>query len=247
MNTITDHGATLILKSNPSVPVSVDPEPHPYGVVRFNAMKHGILSRYTVLSHESHADYEDLVNSLIEEHQPTGPTEQHLVEELACVIWRKRRVLQAEGATINKGLKDSSRNAKSIIPAAAPFEVGLSGENTRISDLMDLRPEDVAASQQSTRHDMDATSTASVILRTTMRWCRSACRTLGASWVFYTNFWRRKSVSQNWTYYQAGKKIVRGNHECRRANRARTCSIHAGSVAGRFPPLPQGCRLQEPA
>ena len=29
---------------------------YPYEVVRFNALKYGILSRYTVRSHESHAD-----------------------------------------------------------------------------------------------------------------------------------------------------------------------------------------------
>ena len=68
-----------------------------YKVVRFNALKHGILSRYTVLSHESHADYESLVNSLMDEHLPAGATEQHLIEELASVIWRERRVLHAEG------------------------------------------------------------------------------------------------------------------------------------------------------
>jgi hypothetical protein len=125
-----------------------DPNRQPYEVVRFNALKHGILSRYTVLSHESHADYESLVNSLMDEHLPAGATEQHLIEELASVIWRKRRVLQAEGATINKGLKESARSAKTVIPAAAPFEMGLSGENTDIRDLMDLKPEDVTESQR---------------------------------------------------------------------------------------------------
>jgi len=139
--------------------------PQPYAVVRFNAMKHGILSRYTVLSHENHADYESLVNSLMDEHLPAGPTEQHLIEELASIIWRKRRVLQAEGAIINKGLKESARSAKTVIPAAAPFEMGLSGENTDIRNLMDLKPEDVAESQQSARHDIDATNKASAILR----------------------------------------------------------------------------------
>ena len=138
--------------------------PQPYEVVRFNALKHGILSRYTVLSHESHADYESLVNSLMDEHLPAGATEQHLIEELASVIWRKRRVLQAEGATINKGLKESSRNAKTIIPAAAPFVLGLSGDSIRIQDVMDQTPEDVAESQKSARHDLDATNKASAIL-----------------------------------------------------------------------------------
>jgi hypothetical protein len=136
-----------------------------YETVRFNALKHGILSRYTVLSHESHADYESLVNALIDEHQPAGATEQHLIEELASVIWRKRRVLQAEGATINKGLKESSRNAKTIIPAAVPFELGLSGEHTRIQDLMDLKPEELAESRKSSLQDLDCAKKASAILR----------------------------------------------------------------------------------
>lgn len=136
-----------------------------YEAVRFNALKHGILSRYTVLSHENHADYESLVNALMAEHLPAGATEQHLIEELASVIWRKRRVLQAEGATINKGLKESARSAKTVIPTAAPFELGLSGENTDLRDLMDLKPADVAENQQSARHDIDATNKASAILR----------------------------------------------------------------------------------
>ena len=142
-----------------------NPQPAPYEVVRFNALKHGILSRYTVLSHENHADYESLINSLIDEHLPVGATEQHLIEELASVIWRKRRVLQAEGATINQGLKVSARSATTVIPAAAPFEKGLSGENTDIRDLMDLRPEDVTENQRFLRDDLDATNKASAILR----------------------------------------------------------------------------------
>ena len=165
MNTTTASAATLMPTTNPPAPLTVDAKPLGYEVVRFNALKHGILSRYTVLSHESHADYESLVNSLIDEHLPAGATEQHLIEELASVIWRKRRVLQAEGATINQGLKVSARSAKSVIPTAAPFELGLSGEGTDIRDLMDLTPEDVAESQRDARHDLEATNKASAILR----------------------------------------------------------------------------------
>ncbi|MDP2368473.1 hypothetical protein [Rhodoferax sp.] len=148
-----------------SAPLVADSKPQAYEVVRFNALKHGILSRYTVLSHESHADYESLVSSLMDEHLPAGATEQHLIEELASVIWRKRRVLQAEGATINKGLKESARSAKTVIPSAAPFEMGLSGEGTDIRDLMDLTPADVTENQRAARHDLDATMKASAILR----------------------------------------------------------------------------------
>ena len=59
----------------------------------------------------------------------------------------------------------SARSAKSVIPTAAPFELGLSGEGTDIRDLMDLTPEDVAESQRAARHDLDATNKASAILR----------------------------------------------------------------------------------
>jgi hypothetical protein len=137
-----------------------------YQLVRFNAMKHGILSRYTVLSHENHADYESLVNSLMDEHLPAGATEQHLIEELASVIWRKRRVLQSEGATINKGLKESARNAKSVIPTAAPFEMGLSGEGTDLRDVMSLSDDEAATSQRDASADVQACYRAAKLLRT---------------------------------------------------------------------------------
>ena len=128
-------------------------------------MKHGILSRYTVLSHENHADYESLVGSLMDEHLPAGATEQHLIEELASVIWRKRRVLQAEGATINKGLRESARSAKTVMPAAVPFDRGLSGEHTDLRDLMDLTSANVAEAQKEAQLDMEATQKASAHLR----------------------------------------------------------------------------------
>jgi hypothetical protein len=53
-------------------------------------------------------------------------TERHLIEELATIIWRKRRVLLAEGAKINEGLKSTLSSPKSVIPSAAPFQRGLS-------------------------------------------------------------------------------------------------------------------------
>jgi hypothetical protein len=149
-------------------PATSDTTPTPaigYEGVRFNALRHGILSRYVVLSHENGDDYQSLIGALFEEHLPAGATEQHLIEELVSVIWRKRRVLQAEGATINKGLKESARSAKTVIPAAVPFAMGLSGESTDLRDLMDLTPIDVEAAQRDWLHDLEATRKASAILR----------------------------------------------------------------------------------
>ena len=135
-----------------------------YAAVRFNAMKHGILSRLVVLAHEDGTEFADLLTALTEEYQPASVTEAHLVEELAAVIWRKRRVLQAEGANINKGMKSAARDAEGVIPAAAPFELGLSGEGTDLRDLMPLTAHEVAERQRDAQHDLAATRKAAAIL-----------------------------------------------------------------------------------
>ena len=164
MNTTTSDTGLMSVTNQPA-PLPTEQKAQAYEAVRYNALKHGVLSRYTVLSHESADDYQALADALAQEHAPAGATEQHLIEELASVIWRKRRVLQAEGATINQGLKVSVRSAMTVIPTAAPFELGLSGEGTDIRDLMDLTPKDVAESQLSTRHDLEATYKAAALLR----------------------------------------------------------------------------------
>jgi len=75
-----------------------------YADSRFNATKHGILSRYTVLPWEDREEYENLHQALIEERSPVGPTEEHLVEELTGIFWRKRRIRLAEAASYTTGL-----------------------------------------------------------------------------------------------------------------------------------------------
>jgi hypothetical protein len=136
-----------------------------YEPVRFNAMKHGILSRLAVLAHEDHAEFDDLLAALIVEHQPAGMTERHLIEELATIIWRKRRVLLAEGAKINEGLKMAVECPVSVITSAAPFQRALSGENRDLCDLVELTPEEIAGNQRDAALDLTATRKAAAILR----------------------------------------------------------------------------------
>ena len=73
-------------------------------VTRFNALRHGVLSRYTVLPWEDPEEYGALLAALAAEHTPQGPTEEHLVEELAGVLWRKRRLRLAEAASYRRRL-----------------------------------------------------------------------------------------------------------------------------------------------
>lgn len=136
-----------------------------YEPVRFNAMKHGILSKLAVLAHEDHAEFADLLAALIEEHRPGGMTERHLVEELATIIWRKRRVLLAEGAKINEGLKSAVSSAKSVMQSAAPFQRGMAADDSDLRDFMDGTPEEIAKQQQDAALDLEATRKAVLILR----------------------------------------------------------------------------------
>jgi hypothetical protein len=136
-----------------------------YDPVRFNAMKHGILSKLAVLAHEDHAEFADLLAALMDEHRPAGMTERHLIEELATNMWRKRRVLQAEGAKINEGLKSAVSSAASVIKSAAPFQRGIGGENADLREFMEGTPEEIAERQRDTALDLAATQKAAAILR----------------------------------------------------------------------------------
>jgi len=87
-------------------------------ITRFNAMKHGLLSRYTVLPWEDLEEYQNLVASLSAEHMPDGPTEEHLVEELAGILWRKRRLRLAETAAFSQGLHGALKSYSDTAEAA---------------------------------------------------------------------------------------------------------------------------------
>jgi len=65
-----------------------------------NATRHGIFSKVAVLEGESQAEYAALLNGLRDDRQPVGELEELLVEKLASLFWRERRLLIAEAAEI---------------------------------------------------------------------------------------------------------------------------------------------------
>lgn len=76
-----------------------------HALSRLNATRHGMLAKQTVLPWEDESAYEALLAALLEEHRPIGPTQEHLVEELAGIVWRKRRLRLAEAASYRHGFK----------------------------------------------------------------------------------------------------------------------------------------------
>ncbi len=106
-------------ETKPALP----PETDGTEITRFNALRHGVLSRYTVLPWEDADEYRALVSALADEHAPQGPTEEHLVEELAGILWRKRRLRLAEAAAHRRGLDDAlAAHAKTAKAAFAHLE-----------------------------------------------------------------------------------------------------------------------------
>jgi hypothetical protein len=70
--------------------------PEGRAAVRLNGVTHGLTAKTLVLKGESESDFKALFESLEAEHQPTTPTEEILVADLAMAAWRRRRLYNME-------------------------------------------------------------------------------------------------------------------------------------------------------
>jgi len=121
-------------------------------ITRFNALRHGVLSRYTVLPWEDPAEYDTVLAALHEEHAPRGPTEEHLVEELAGIVWRKRRLRMAEAAAHRKGLYDTMESySKTARVALAHMQHGEGAEG--VSEAIRDTPADTEQAMRDLKSD----------------------------------------------------------------------------------------------
>jgi hypothetical protein len=123
--------------------MSLDPSTE---LTRFNALRHGVLSRYTVLPWEDAEEYKTIVSALVTEHAPQGPTEEHLVEELAGVLWRKRRLRLAEAAAHRRALNGTLASYQETVKVAL-VHLDTSGQSERVVDA-------IRASAAQTEEDM---------------------------------------------------------------------------------------------
>jgi hypothetical protein len=104
-------------------------------ITRFNALRHGVLSRYTVLPWESTDEYRAVVEALVTEHGPQGPTEEHLIEEIAGIFWRKRRLRLAEAAAHRRGLEGTLESYRQTVKVAL-VHLDTSGQSERVVDAI---------------------------------------------------------------------------------------------------------------
>jgi hypothetical protein len=87
--------------------------PEGRAAVRLNGVTHGLTAETIVLKGESEADFKALFDSLEAEHDPSTPTEEALVVQLAMATWRLRRLYHQEGGFYSFKMKDTADSRKS--------------------------------------------------------------------------------------------------------------------------------------
>ena len=85
------------------------------GIERINPT---MLSARAILPWEKAEEYLVTVTTLVDEHQPEGPIEEYLVDELAWILWRKRRLAMAETSAFRDGLARTMAPYGGTVPAA---------------------------------------------------------------------------------------------------------------------------------
>ena len=111
-------------------------------VVAGNAVKHGILSTRILLAGESADLFGQLRNEMVMALRPVGMLEAVLVEKITAAIWKQRRLVEAETASIELGRDMGLRQNRKQVDAA----LGGWGdaENIAKEDLADITADDRA-------------------------------------------------------------------------------------------------------
>ena len=128
-------------------------------VTRFNALRHGVLSRYTVLPWEDADEYRSVLEALVTEHRPQGPTEEHLVEEVAGILWRKRRLRLAEAALHRRGLNGTLSSYRETVKMAL-VHTGATGQSERVLEALQATSADTEQEIREVEEDEAMTRTA---------------------------------------------------------------------------------------
>ena len=85
---------------------------------KYNALKLGILSQVVLLKGEPRAEFDSLSSKLRDDREPEKKIEDTLVDKLAELLWRRRRLIIAGGTKIRKGTDFFEFNKKQNKPKA---------------------------------------------------------------------------------------------------------------------------------
>ena len=81
---------------------------------RMNAVKHGLTAKYIVIGDEDPDEFEALRADLESDFQPSTRLEYELVDRLAGLIWRLRRVPGVEAALVKARQVEAWQNSEDV-------------------------------------------------------------------------------------------------------------------------------------
>ena len=169
-----------------------------YQVRRLNAVKHGILSKEAVLPHESKDEFEDLLAQYEADFVPANATENTLVEELATIVWRKKRLLKAENAKINNGLSSALNHSQRLLNSTAPLSLHIEDEKIEVREFLKLSAEELEEKRKGLETEEQKRRQAEETLSKGGRSCtKRAAECLGD---FLLNLWYSDEYAQHDRY-----------------------------------------------
>lgn len=83
-------------------------------ISKYNAIKHGILTKDIILAEENQEELEKLGKLLRKEFEPKSEIELILVDRITANVWRLKRVLKAEAEMIEGDISSVFANKKNF-------------------------------------------------------------------------------------------------------------------------------------
>jgi hypothetical protein len=74
--------------------------------VRFNALRHGLTAKTAVLAGGNQEHFDEALEAFQAEYQPSGPTQNLLVQQMVMAAWRLARLRHIETGLFNLRLCD---------------------------------------------------------------------------------------------------------------------------------------------
>jgi hypothetical protein len=83
--------------------------PEGRAAVRSNALRHGLTAKIAVLDNENPEHFQEMLDAFRAEHQPVGPTEDLLVQQIVMAAWRLQRLRGVETGLFNLRMRALNR------------------------------------------------------------------------------------------------------------------------------------------
>lgn len=79
-------------------------------IIRFNALKHGLLSKEVLLGDESKQELDELAEWLKKDIKPQNMLEMFLVDKIITDIWRLKRAIKIEKEMLENAIKTAEKD-----------------------------------------------------------------------------------------------------------------------------------------